>query len=89
MKQKQYILKQIAQYFEEKSKTMLMQNLGGGGGGGGGQTRCIMGNVEVARSQDQFKHRSTHTTSALWPVLYASAQPYNPGSVPVVGNGQL
>ena len=87
MKQKHYIFEQIAQYFEEKSKTMLMQNLEGGRGGG--QTRCIMGNVEVARSQYQFKHRSTRTISALWPVLYACAQPYNPGSVPVVGNGQL
>ena len=34
--------------FQEKLKTMLMQNFGLGGGGGGGKgTECIMGNVEM------------------------------------------
>ena len=47
----------VLQSSQEKLKTMLMQNFGG-------QTRCIMGDVEMANSLQIIRHEINHMASS-------------------------
>ena len=38
--------------------------------------------------QYHFKHKSKRTNSAVWPLPYACAQPYHPGSLALIGTHQ-